>query len=56
MRKLFDWINSQVLKMEWLSNLITLFVEKVLGLFVTIVSVGIVIIGYGFNYFSYMFV
>lgn len=29
---MFDWINSQVLKMEWLSNLITLFVEKVLGL------------------------
>lgn len=29
---MFDWINSQVLKMEWLSNLITLFVKKVLGL------------------------
>ncbi|GIM33507.1 hypothetical protein PAGU1678_27760 [Paraclostridium bifermentans subsp. muricolitidis] len=29
---MFDWINTQVLKMEWLSNLITLFVEKVLGL------------------------
>lgn len=29
---MFDWINSQVLKMEWLSSLITLFVEKVLGL------------------------
>ncbi len=29
---MFDWINSQILKMEWLSNLITLFVEKVLKL------------------------
>lgn len=29
---MFDWINSQILKMEWLSNLITWFVEKVLKL------------------------
>lgn len=29
---MFDWINSQVLKMEWLYNLINLFVEKVLRL------------------------
>ncbi|WP_330409782.1 permease [Romboutsia maritimum] len=27
-----DWINNQVLKMEWLSNLVTLFVEKILKL------------------------
>ncbi|WP_419743526.1 permease [Paraclostridium dentum] len=29
---------------------------KLLAIFVTIVSIGIVIIGYGFNYFSYIFV
>ncbi|MDM8129338.1 permease [Paraclostridium bifermentans] len=28
---------------------------KLLAIFVTIVSIGIVIIGYGFNYFSYLF-
>ena len=28
----FDWINNQILKMVWLSDLVTLFVEKVLKL------------------------
>jgi hypothetical protein len=29
---LFDWLNDQLLKMEWLSELIRLLVEKVFGL------------------------
>jgi len=29
---LFEWLNNQLLKMEWLSNLIKLLVEKVFGL------------------------
>lgn len=29
---IFEWLNNQLLKMEWLSNLIKLFVEKFLGL------------------------
>ncbi len=28
----FDWINNQILKMVWLSDLVTLFVEKILKL------------------------
>lgn len=28
----FEWLNNQLLKMEWLSNLVTLLVEKVFGL------------------------
>lgn len=29
---IFDWINSQLLRMEWLSNLVRLLVENVFGL------------------------
>ena len=29
---IFQWLNNQLLKMEWLSNLIKLLVEKVFGL------------------------
>ncbi len=29
---IFDWLNSQLLKMEWLHTLVTLFVQNVLGL------------------------
>ena len=29
---LFEWLNNQLLKMEWLSSLVTLLVEEVLGL------------------------
>lgn len=29
---IFDWLNSQILKMEWLSNLIKMLVENVFGL------------------------
>ena len=29
---IFDWLNSQLLKMEWLSNLVKLLVERVFGL------------------------
>ncbi|MBR0598534.1 permease [Sinanaerobacter chloroacetimidivorans] len=29
---IFGWLNDQLLKMEWLSNLVTLLVEKVFGL------------------------
>ena len=29
---IFEWLNSQLLKMEWLSNLVKLLVENVLGL------------------------
>ena len=29
---IFKWINSQVLKMEWLYNLVQLLVENVFGL------------------------
>lgn len=29
---IFEWLNNQLLKMEWLSNLIKLLVEKVFGL------------------------
>ena len=29
---IFEWLNNQLLKMEWLSNLVKLFVENVLGL------------------------
>ena len=29
---LFEWLNNQLLKMEWLSSLVTLMVEEVLGL------------------------
>jgi len=29
---IFEWLNNQLLKMEWLSNLVTLLVEKVFGL------------------------
>ncbi|HEY8362224.1 MAG TPA: hypothetical protein VIK77_05000 [Tissierellaceae bacterium] len=32
MAMLFDWLNDQLLKMEWLSELIRLLVEKVFGL------------------------
>ena len=28
----FEWLNNQLLKMEWLSNLVTLLVEKIFGL------------------------
>lgn len=31
----FEWINDQLLKMEWLSNLIKLLVENVFGLSIT---------------------
>jgi uncharacterized protein len=30
--KIFSWLNDQLLKMNWLSNLIKIFVEKVFGL------------------------
>ena len=33
--QIFELINNQLLKMEWLSNLIKLFVERVLGLHIT---------------------
>ncbi|KNZ43541.1 hypothetical protein AKG39_00425 [Acetobacterium bakii] len=29
---LFEWLNNQLLKMEWLNNLVNLFVVNVLGL------------------------
>lgn len=29
---IFEWLNNQLLKMEWLSHLVTLFVKKILGL------------------------
>jgi uncharacterized membrane protein YraQ (UPF0718 family) len=29
---IFEWLNNQLLKMEWLSNLVTLLVEQVFGL------------------------
>jgi len=29
---IFEWLNDQLLRMEWLSNLIKLFVENVFGL------------------------
>lgn len=29
---IFEWLNNQLLKMEWLSDLVTLLVEKVFGL------------------------
>ncbi|MGI6140970.1 MAG: permease, partial [Caldicoprobacterales bacterium] len=29
---IFNWLNDQLLKMEWLSELIRLLVEKVFGL------------------------
>lgn len=29
---IFEWLNNQLLKMEWLSNLIKLLVENVFGL------------------------
>lgn len=32
---IFEWLNNQVLKMEWLYNLVTLLVTKVFGLEVT---------------------
>ena len=32
----FEWLNSQLLKMDWLSNLIRLLVEDVFGLYITV--------------------
>ena len=29
---IFEWLNNQILKMEWLSSLVKLLVEKVFGL------------------------
>ena len=29
---LFEWLNNQLLKMEWLHNLVTLLVQNMLGL------------------------
>ncbi|MBP2662925.1 MAG: putative permease [Firmicutes bacterium] len=29
---IFEWLNNQLLKMEWLHNLVTLFVQNVFGL------------------------
>ncbi len=29
---IFEWLNDQLLKMEWLSNLITILVANVIGL------------------------
>lgn len=51
---MWDFIQTQILGMKWLNTLIGELL--LLGIFIAICTVGIIIVGYGFNVFQYLFI